>query len=173
MIKLSTDSLPTLRILARYAPEFPCLLGSLARFVPTVNKVLGKGTNQPGLHAQVIVVPSRGRYLPGKNTPVFGDNSGPHCYPVPFPGISLNDGAGGPAGSAQAPSSASKSAVTRAANTSLFSPTGPAGLAGSPAESELVRELAGLSLKQPPRSLPSWSGLLVAPLFRGSRVMVR
>ena len=36
--------------------------------------------------------PHAGRYLPGKDTPVYGDNLGPHCYPVPFPGIHLNDG---------------------------------------------------------------------------------
>ena len=94
MISLSVDSLPTLQILQRYAPEFPCTLRDLANFVPKVNKVLGAGTGEPGLHVQVVVVPSPGRYLPGRDTPRYGDNTGPHCYPVPFPGIHLNDGTG-------------------------------------------------------------------------------
>jgi phospholipid/cholesterol/gamma-HCH transport system substrate-binding protein len=41
---------------------------------------------------QLVVVPPRSRYLPGKDTPVYGDNLGPHCYGVPFTGIHLRDG---------------------------------------------------------------------------------
>ena len=42
--------------------------------------------------------------------------------------------------------------------------------AGSAAEGELARELAALTLGRLPASLPSWSGLLVAPLYRGTTV---
>jgi phospholipid/cholesterol/gamma-HCH transport system substrate-binding protein len=93
LIRLSADSQPTLRILARYAPEFPCTLASLAAFVPVADRVLGAGTGQPGLHVRVVVVPSPGRYLPGRDTPVYGDNLGPHCYRAPFRGIRLHDAA--------------------------------------------------------------------------------
>jgi phospholipid/cholesterol/gamma-HCH transport system substrate-binding protein len=92
MISLAADGLPTLAILARYAPEFPCTLRDLANFVPEANKVLGMGTGQPGVHIQLVVIKSPGRYRPGKDTPKYGDDLGPHCYPVPFPGIHLNDG---------------------------------------------------------------------------------
>jgi phospholipid/cholesterol/gamma-HCH transport system substrate-binding protein len=172
MIRLSADSLPTLRILARYAPEFPCTLRSLAEFVPEVNKVFGAGTRHPGLRVHVVVVPSPGKYLPSRDTPVYGDNLGPHCYPVPFPGIHLNDGASPRAGTKTAASggSAPARAATTAAAPSAF---GPGSLAGSPAETELVRELAGLSLGRKPSSLPAWGGLLVAPLFRGAGVIIR
>ncbi len=160
IIQLGADSKSTLAILATYAPEFPCTLRDLANFVPNADKVLGRGTSQPGLHLQVVVVPSLGRYLPSSDTPIYGDNLGPHCYPIPFPGIHLNDGAGPPNPTGPAPSTP---ASTRAA-------TGPAWLAGSPPESELVKELAALSLHLPPASLPGWSGLLVAPLYRGAKV---
>ncbi|HSZ28999.1 MAG TPA: MCE family protein, partial [Pseudonocardiaceae bacterium] len=100
IIGLSANSLPTLQTLERYAPEFPCTLEALAKFVPNVDKILGKGSKQPGIHATVNVVQPLGtsaaplgNYLPGKDTPIYGDNTGPHCYPIPFPGISLNDGA--------------------------------------------------------------------------------
>src|SRR5262249_36771859 len=67
------------RTLARCSPEFPCVLGGLADFVPAADKPRGKGTTQPGLHAQMAVVPPLGphhigRYVAGKDTPVFGDN---------------------------------------------------------------------------------------------------
>ena len=160
MIKLAADSLPTLRILARYAPEFPCTLRRLAQFVPNMDKVLGAGTKQPGLHVQVVVVPSPGKYVPSRDTPVYGDNLGPHCYPVPFPGIRLHDGASPPP----------HGPAAKAPRLSAF---WPGSLAGSPAEAELVRELAGLSLGKRPSALPAWSGLLVAPVFRGTEVGIR
>src|SRR5215470_9103655 len=94
IIQLSTDSTATLQILARYSPEFPCVLRDLRNFVPAADKLLGKGTNQPGLHVQAVILPvyANARYLPRVDTPKYGSNLGPHCYSVPFKGITLNDG---------------------------------------------------------------------------------
>lgn len=86
IIRLSADSRGTLGLLAKYAPSFPCTLRTLAAFVPVMDKALGKGTGEPGLHVDVTGVPSRGRYLPGKDTPVYGASGGPQCYPVPYTG---------------------------------------------------------------------------------------
>jgi phospholipid/cholesterol/gamma-HCH transport system substrate-binding protein len=177
MISLTTNSLPTLQILQRYAPEFPCTLRALANFVPKINKVLGAGTSQPGLHVQVVVVPSQGKYVAGRDTPRYGDNTGPHCYPVPFRGIHLNDGAG----PASAPAT-TRARITAPAHVQrgsrvpanpVLADFGPGGLAGSPAEAELVTELDGLWLGRSPASLPAWGSLLTAPLFRGSEVVLR
>jgi phospholipid/cholesterol/gamma-HCH transport system substrate-binding protein len=162
IIGLATNGLPTLRILQRYSPEFTCTLADLVKFEPAINKVLGKGTNQPGLHVHVDVVPSLGRYLPGKNTPVFGDNTGPHCYPVPFPGVSLNDGAS-PLTTYQ---SASTSAISTPASGSTAAGSGLS-LANSPQENELINEISAPALGVPASSLPSWSSVLVGPLYRG------
>jgi phospholipid/cholesterol/gamma-HCH transport system substrate-binding protein len=172
VIRLAADSLPTLRILATYAPEFPCTLRRLAQFVPKINKVLGAGTREPGLHVHVVVVPSPGKYVPSRDTPVYGDNLGPHCYPVPFRGIHLNDGVGPRTGTKTASSGGSAPAHP-AATTASLSAFGPGGVAGSPAEAELVRELAGLSLGRRPSALPAWGTVLVAPLFRGAGVVIR
>jgi phospholipid/cholesterol/gamma-HCH transport system substrate-binding protein len=171
IIQLSTDSTATLQILARYSPEFPCVLRDLKNFVPAADKLLGKGTKQPGLHVQAVIVPVyvNARYLPGVDTPRYGDNLGPHCYSVPFKGITLNDGTtplsggtavggsgagtGGPGAGSGGPGVATRAAI-----------------AGTPSESGLVRELAGLALDKPASSVPSWSSLLLAPLFRGATV---
>jgi len=182
IIKLNADSVATLRILARYSPEFPCVLKDLADFVPAADKLLGKGTRQPGLHVQAVVVrplgPNHiGRYVAGKDTPVFGDNLGPRCYPIPFPGINLNDGA---APSGPAPRSTPRRGTgTPGTPGHATPPAGPqarttaAQLAGSPAESELVRELTGMTLGRSPALIPDWGGLLTAPLFRGTTVNLR
>ncbi|WP_433888992.1 MCE family protein [Streptomyces sp. CA-111067] len=86
LIRLSADSRGTLGLLAKYAPSFPCTLRTLAGFVPAMDKALGKGSNEPGLHVDLTSVPSRGKYLPGKDTPVYDAGGGPQCYPVPYTG---------------------------------------------------------------------------------------
>src|SRR6202035_4055886 len=168
IISLSQVSTATLQLLGRYAPEFPCTLRDLVAFEPNINRVLGAGTDQPGLHIHVNVEHSLGRYTTA-NAPHYGDNLGPHCYSIPFRGISLNDGAG-------AATARGGTAGHRPRTTSAF--VGPAsesglGLANSPQENELVNELAGLTLRRAPRSLPDWSSLLVGPLYRGAEVTLR
>jgi phospholipid/cholesterol/gamma-HCH transport system substrate-binding protein len=165
IIGLSTNGLPTLKILERYAPEFPCTLRDLVRFEPAINKVLGQGSSEPGLHVRVNVqqplgnaAEPLGNYLPGRDTPKYGDNTGPHCYPIPFSGVSLNDGA---------------SPVT---NFGTIASTTAAGgglsLANSPAENELVNEISAPALGVAPQSLPGWSSVLVGPLYRGRQVQL-
>ena len=185
IIQLNADSVGTLQILARYSPEFPCSLRDLANFVPAADKLLGKGTNQPGLHVQAVVVPplgphNIGAYVPGQDTPKYGDNLGPHCYSIPFKGITLNDGA--------APSNAAATSVPAgppnagtphpgtphtSGRSRLQAHTTAAQIAGSPAESELVRELTGMELGRSPALVPAWGSLLTAPLFRGATVDLR
>jgi phospholipid/cholesterol/gamma-HCH transport system substrate-binding protein len=99
MIGLSADSLATLRILANYSPEFPCNLADLAGFVPKIDKVLGAGTSEPGLHVRVLIEPSLGAYQANRDAPVYDDNLGPRCYLVPFRGVRLHDSARGSGGS--------------------------------------------------------------------------
>jgi len=190
IIQLNADSVGTLQILARYSPEFPCSLRDLVNFEPAVNKLLGKGTNQPGLHVQAVVVPplgphNIGAYVPGQDTPKYGDNLGPHCYSIPFKGITLNDGAAPsnaaatsvPAGPPNAgtphPGTPHPGTPHTSGRSRLQAHTTAAQIAGSPAESELVRELTGMELGRSPALVPAWGSLLTAPLFRGATVDLR
>jgi phospholipid/cholesterol/gamma-HCH transport system substrate-binding protein len=169
-ITLSADSISTLDILARYSPEFPCVLQQLSDFVPDMNKVLGAGTDQAGLHVKLIVepAPSPGAYLPDVDKPVYGDNLGPRCYSIPFTGVHLNDGVHSGSSSPKKHSKTGKTAGKTAVDTASLTYTGA--LAGSPGEASLVRELDALALGRPVASLPSWAGLLTAPLYRGTTV---
>lgn len=167
LIRLNADALPTLRILARYAPEFPCALQQLADFEPAMDKVLGKGTDRPGLQVTVHPVPSLGRYLPGRDTPAFDDRSGPHCYPVPFAGVALNDGT-----TPAVPQPAVRPG-TRVPAADPGTPAGMLGLANSPAENEFINELVAPAVNRPPRALPDWSSVLVGPVFRGTEVTLK
>ncbi|GAA2796232.1 MCE family protein [Saccharopolyspora taberi] len=79
-IGVSESSRPTLELLAEYSPEFPCLFDAVNRFTPLVEKALGKGTNEPGLHVNLTVQPPRGKYVPGRDDPVYDAGGGPKCY---------------------------------------------------------------------------------------------
>jgi phospholipid/cholesterol/gamma-HCH transport system substrate-binding protein len=144
IIRLSADSRPTLEKLGRYSPEFPCTLRMLSDFVPAMDRALGKGTDRPGLRVTVKVVPSRGRYRPGIDRPVYDAGGGPHCYSVPFRGVPVGAGAS--------------------------SDLGPA---NSPGENDLVNELIAPGTSEPPQKMPDWSSTLVGPLYRGAEVTLK
>lgn len=75
---LSQQSRKALSAVAPYAGEFPCLLKAAADFIPEMDKTLGKGTSQPGLHVVLNVEPSRGKYVYGKDAPTHA-TGGPRC----------------------------------------------------------------------------------------------
>lgn len=87
IIRLAADSEPTLRLLATYAPSFPCTLATLAGLVPAMDRALGKGTPKHGLHVHVTAVPSKGRYVPGRDTPAWTAGGGPACPGQPYRGV--------------------------------------------------------------------------------------
>ena len=169
IISLSQVSTATLQLLGRYAPEFPCTLQDLVAFEPNINRVLGAG-HGPARPAH----PRQRRALPG---PLY-DRATPRTTATTSDLIVT-----------RSRSEASRSTTARVrprpgAAPLVISPgrrarsSGPAsesglGLANSPQENELVNELAGLTLRRAPRSLPDWSSLLVGPLYRGAEVTLR
>src|SRR5699024_9432945 len=81
---------PVAELLAKYAPEYPCVMGQMADLVPRINKAFGAGTDEPGLHAMIEITVTRGKYEPGQDEPRFEEDRGPRCYefeeyPDPFP----------------------------------------------------------------------------------------
>ncbi|HEY3684690.1 MAG TPA: MCE family protein [Streptosporangiaceae bacterium] len=158
MIQLAAHSRPTLRLLAKYSPEFPCTLRMLTDFEPNMDRTLGKGTDEPGLHVTLHVRPSRGRYLPGTDTPRYDSRGGPRCYSVPFQGAPLNNGT--------TPAHPSAAKTTALVATGLGPPN-------SPQENELVNELMAPALGVSRTALPDWSTVLTGPLYRGTEVRLK
>jgi phospholipid/cholesterol/gamma-HCH transport system substrate-binding protein len=169
LIGLSADSQSTLRILARYSYEFPCVFQQLTELIPNIDKTLGVGTGQPGLHATVTTVPATKPYEPGVDTPRYGTNDGPHCYAIPFTGAAANSPAvSGLTGNA---ATGNSTAGNQAANGGTVATAG-LGLPNSPQENELVTELAAPAANVAPDKLPDWSSVLLGPLYRGTEVKV-
>ncbi|MEV4681063.1 MCE family protein [Streptomyces kurssanovii] len=147
LIRLAAAGRPTLELLAAYSSSFPCTLRTLAGFVPAMDKALGKGTDEPGLHVDVTAVRSLGKYVPGRDAPVYDSGGGPHCYAVPYTGR-------------PAPSAAPAAAESL-------------GLPNSPQENRLVNELMAPELKRTPDKLPDWSSVLTGPVYRGAEVTLK
>lgn len=156
IISLAATSRSTLELLAKHAPAFPCTLKTLAELVPKMDRVLGKGTDRPGVQVSVHSMQQKGRYLPGKDRPVYGAKGGPRCYSLPYrPG-------GGTAPKAAPAGPHGPVAVTY----------GGLGVANSGAENELINELLAPGLNEVPQALPDWSSVLVGPIYRDAEVKV-
>jgi virulence factor Mce-like protein len=90
IIGLAAASRPTLNVLAKYAPAYPCFLKQMAVLGPRISQAFGQGTSEPGLHITLEITNNRGKYVPGQDTPRYLDDRGPRCYdfnpmPDPFP----------------------------------------------------------------------------------------
>ncbi|MCX5401028.1 MCE family protein [Streptomyces sp. NBC_00102] len=169
LIRLSASGRPTLEVLAKYADEYPCTLRTMAGMVPAMDKALGKGTDQPGLHVTLKTVPSKGKYVAGRDTPSYTATGGPHCYTVPYlgataPTVEASRVAADDDGTA--PTDSADTTDAAAGERSL-------GIANSPEESALVNELVAPTLKVQPQDLPDWSSVLIGPAFRGAEVKLK
>jgi phospholipid/cholesterol/gamma-HCH transport system substrate-binding protein len=94
IIQLGQVSRPVLELLAVYAPEYPCLLKGLVALQPRVEKVFASGR----MHITLEVTKDNGKFVKGRDEPVYGAQNGPNCrglpgnVQVPAPGAELNDG---------------------------------------------------------------------------------
>ncbi|MDQ3578662.1 MAG: MCE family protein [Actinomycetota bacterium] len=178
LIQLADTSRPTLETLARYSPEYPCLLKLMSENVDVLDVAFGKGTNEPGLHATIEVTVNRGPYKPGVDTPRYDDDRGPRCYdftqfPSPFPQAppdgALRDGASSPP-----PARSTQDGLLPPQNTSPSAAGVNAGegmgMANSPEETAFMAQLLAPGLGVEPDQVPGWSSLLLGPAFRGAEV---
>ncbi|WP_406642249.1 MCE family protein [Amycolatopsis sp. WGS_07] len=147
IIALSADSRRPLEIGAKYSPSYPCTLQALTDLKPAMDRVLGAGTKEPGLHVEVTVSQSRGKYVPGKDAPAYTEKTGPRCYP-----------------SGVAPSEGTPAAVPS---------SGDLGIANSPQEQQFLAPLIAPSVGISTAEVPAWSSVLVGPLYRGTEVTAK
>jgi hypothetical protein len=123
----------------------------------------------------IEITASRGKYLPGVDTPRYDDKRGPRCYPVAHPPAvfpQYPEGGGLKDGSSKPPPP-KNNRPQDFPNTLPQSVTSQPQIANSPAEQELIAALVAPGLGVPPSQVPAWSSLLVGPLFRGTEVTVQ
>ena len=169
---LSDRSRKALQAVAPYAAEFPCVFAAARTFIPRMDKLLGKGTDEPGMHVKLSVVASRGKYVTGRDAPVWQHGKAPRC-----PYVTGKTGT-------QAARTASDSSVTTAPAAIAPPPSSElqqrilgqgAGIgdANSPAENQMIAELLAPGAGLKPGTYPKWASLLVGPLLRGQEVVIR
>ncbi len=173
LIALTADSRPTLESLARYAPEYPCLLHAIAVLVPQLDRAFGVGTRQPGLHIYLEVTNNRGKYLPGVDEPRYQEDRGPRCYPVrdgtkfpEYPGGPIHDGSTSPPTGRGDPSPGVGPASTPPQAAGM-------GLPNSPSEQQFLTALLAPAGGGRSAEIPSWTSFLLGPLLRGAEVTLR
>ncbi|MET8851094.1 MCE family protein [Amycolatopsis sp. NPDC004625] len=179
IISLVDTARPTAELLAKYAPEYPCVISQMAKNVPLIDQALGAGTNQPGLHATIEIIVPRAPYQAGKEEPRFEDKRGPRCYdikdiPKPFPS-EPPDGAFKDGTLHQAAPKSVGEGLNPAKFKADAAGNGGSGgdLAYSTAEQGFLADLLGPQLGMTAADVPSWSSLLVGPLYRGAEVTVK
>lgn len=180
MIRLADSARPTLEMLAKYSPSYPCFLKQMGSLVDASKSVFGGGTDQPGLHATLEIVVDKGKYEPGKDTPEFDEHRGPRCYDPaqmgnPFPDQPpdgpLRDGTShGPANRTQQDGVLPPSNFATSPNAAM---TSTDSIVNTPAEYEFLAQLIAPNMGLEPSQVPGWATYLVGPLFRGMEVSVQ
>jgi virulence factor Mce-like protein len=166
LIQVAASGDKVLKLLAHYAPEYPCLIKGLADSEPVLEQAFGGG--QPALKITLEIVKSQGKYVPG-NEPQFPQSAGlngPHCYglpnpQIPFPGVHFPDNAAATDGAPYG--------QPGTVNRSAYHASG----VGSPAERNLVSALISANYGGNPANVPGIANLLAAPMLRGSEVTVK
>jgi virulence factor Mce-like protein len=192
LISLAATSRPVLGVFAKYSPSYPCMLEGLTRAAPLTTESFG-GDGDPALNLNIVVsFPPRNPYVPG-DQPEYLDTSGPDCqgladidgliaasqngeYYCPTPPEDGVDSADNPAtgnpvclggsGPEDVPPGAGDPNPT--AGRSL-----PYDLAGSTAELDFVRSILGYQTGTDPDDVSDLSAATLAPLLRGTQVMLR
>ncbi|GGM52110.1 ABC transporter substrate-binding protein [Longimycelium tulufanense] len=191
LIRLNASSRPTLEVLAKYAPEYPCLLKGLSEIAPRMEDAWGKGTDKPGLRITLEVTENRGKYVPNQDEPRYADKRGPRCYdisprPDPFPQYPpdgpVKDGSKPPPAARTQHSGVQPALSGMWAQAKPAAVTNPTSASASPVELSLPNSLVERKLLAAllaartdlrPDEVPGWSSLLVGPLFRGAEVTLR
>jgi phospholipid/cholesterol/gamma-HCH transport system substrate-binding protein len=167
LIQLADVSRPTLELLAKYSPEYPCLLRGLTDFQPLIEEAFG--TNFAGLHITLEIVKDNGKYERG-DEPAYASKAGPGCRglpgpPTPYPGVNYADGYdyGKERGHH----------LPRGLSANLLD-GGPAdmGFAGTEQEQAVVRPMLAPVMRRPVDEVPDIATLLFAPMARGTSVKV-
>src|SRR4051812_35297700 len=192
LISLAESSRPVLGVFAKYSPEYPCLLNGLTRFDPMISEAFG-ADGDPALNLNISVsLPPRNPYQPG-DQPAYLDQSGPDCRGLTDIDAIIAAAQRGEYYCPNAPSDGVDSADNpTVGNPNCLGGSGPndvppgAGnpngssgqslpfhLAGSTAELDFVRNILAYQTGVEPRKISDLAASTMAPLLRGTQVMLR
>jgi phospholipid/cholesterol/gamma-HCH transport system substrate-binding protein len=153
------------KVLAKYSPEFPCLLHGIVK----AGNLQAEAFRGFILHINLEVLPHQPRGYNVNDKPRYGDKRGPYCGTLPSPPHTqanpfsyvpnIDDGVDEPTGK----------------GTTRVAPgwTPAEWYVGSRDEADLIRQLLGASTGRSPRQVSDLGVLLFAPIVRGTEVSLR
>ena len=165
IIRLGELGAAQLPVFAKYAPEYPCLLGGIVGIGPMQAEAFRGYT----LHINLETLRKQPRGYGAQDQALYGDRRGPACNNLPNPPWTqdnlppdalvpnLVDGVDEPTG---------KQRVAPALDLT-------SGFAGTAAERGVVNSVAAPVLGVPAAEVPDVASLLFAPLARGTEVAAR
>jgi len=167
IIRLGQLGAAQLRVLAKYAPEYPCLLKGIVG----AGKLQAEAFRGFVLHIVLETLPNQPRGYNPNDAPRNGDKRGPYCGRLPNPPWSqsnpvrhqpdFNDGVDEPTGKG-----------TSRTTLGYWSGTG-AGYNGSVGETQLLKNLLAPAYGTSAGQVPDIGVLLVSPMVRGAKVGYR
>jgi phospholipid/cholesterol/gamma-HCH transport system substrate-binding protein len=171
---LSKSSRKALAAVAPYASEFPCLFSALTRFIPEMDRNLGEGTGQPGIHVVLNIVDKRNKYIPGVDAPAYATGGKPRCpYVTGQPDPVQRLSATGKANSTGKHARTRPDTIPAPPSSRLAAADGDLGPANSPAENQFIAELLAPTQRLSPSEYPAWASLLLGPVLRDAEVKLK
>jgi phospholipid/cholesterol/gamma-HCH transport system substrate-binding protein len=171
IIRLGDVSQAQLEVLARYSTEFPCLLGGVVNAGQRQAEAFRGFT----LHIVLETLPNQPRGYTAADRPVLGDDRGPTCLHLPNPPWNQDnpvrrqpdfvDGVNSPTGKGT-----QRVGASYGASAGQLGGFGTGGYAGSPQESDLIKQLLAPGLGTTAADVPDLGGLLLGPMVRGATV---
>ncbi|MFC7489780.1 MULTISPECIES: MCE family protein [unclassified Knoellia] len=166
IIQVGRVQRPTLQVLAKHSPIYPCFTQGLVRWLPQVRDIVRDGI----FHITLELPPQSKPYHPGEE-PSWNEKRAPSCQGLPaadggqgdpYHAIKIDDGTDG------APTAPSQSVLPQAflLPDAARIPSVEAGLAGTAEEQQLVGALVGVGEGED----ASLATLLAGPMLRGTVV---
>ncbi len=186
IVVLTEKSKAALRATEPYASQFPCLFRAVANFKPRMDAALGAGTDEPGIHGVLTVMPARSKYLAGTDDLQYTEGTPPPRCPY----VTGEVGTLAPRASAAAsrksgdswPQAASRGRGDEPAQigppprdsaASYLRALAGLGDANSPGENQLIAELVAPTQGMAPGEYPRWNSLLLGPTLRNTKVVLK
>ncbi|MGO3328237.1 MCE family protein [Gordonia sp. (in: high G+C Gram-positive bacteria)] len=174
-LDLTIESEPFLRKIAQQSPTFGCMFHNFATLVPKSEKIVGKGTDNPGVRVNLQFVNPRGRYIPNQDEPrMFWEDPPARCYEPatngrPFPQY---PGGGVPDGSYQPPSRNAGPTTLPELPQPQFSAT-PAGKVSDADYVKQMKLVYGASSGVDPSQVPTWITYIGGGAADGAGVTIK
>ena len=180
LVDLVTDSEPFLTGLAKQSPTFVCAFHNFATLIPESEKIVGKGTKNPGVRVNLQFVNPRGRYLPNQDEPRFFDQDAPAvCYDPPtngrpfpqYPGGSLADGSYQPPSRNPGPTTVQKLPQPQFTKTPVG--TIRENSFDDPTYRAQLKVIYGAASGTEPDDVPTWTTMIGAAPLQGAQVHIK